>query len=535
MSQLATLPKKTKWQRASRPKVRTGCLTCIPGKYSANKLIQYSKVRHLKCDEEKPTCRRCRDSRVKCDGYAIPVKYQIQHYSSRAVTEPSIVSFNPCVADTSIESHYFYHFHQWTSAQLTCSSGSSNLYLTYILPLAHTSEPIKYAITAVGAAHRLYLAGQETCSPLSQLKSLAMQQYNKAISHIIPHMSLNSAFDLQCALVCCLLFIAFEGITGRYAESIRHIRAGTRLLSSPALIDNLKERKIIRKITEIFSNLGVEASLFMEDTIIPNIRSGCLDVLYGADISGQPFRNLDEAASVLRKLDVLSVDIMSRIPCPDTPSDSYKYSLRKMDDSVRAELKNMWNKLKNRFQIWSARFELTKKRITIWEYQDLQSPQLIYLTLQQQFWRLYMTWEWEKDCEPLYETVETFLNSAEVFSQRVLTPGQPSFSLEGDLVSSLSLVIWTCSDEHLRSRALNLLRSLNRREGIWDSGEIAEMHEATLALEDYKAWYKKEIPGGVPGFVAELGVITVYRLRLWSGSIVIIAAGNARTIMLTNH
>jgi hypothetical protein len=408
------------------------------------------------------------------------------------------------VGDTSIESYYFYHFHQWTSTQLTCSSGSSNVYLTYILPLAHTSEPIKYAITAVGAAHRLYLAGQETCSPLSQLKSLAMQQYNKAISHIIPHMSLTSAFDLQCALVCCLLFTAFEGITGRYAESIRHIRAGTRLLSSPALIKNLKERKTIRKITEIFSNLGVEASLFMEDTIIPNIRSGCLDVLYGADVSGQPFRDLDEAASVLRKLDVLSVDIISQIPHPDTPSDSNKASLRKIDDSVKAELKDMWNELDNKFQIWSARFELTKKHITTWEYQDLQSPQLIYLTLQQQFWRLCMSWEREEDCEPLYATVQSFLNAAEVFSQRVLTPGQPSFSLEGDLVSSLSIVVCTCSNDHLRSRALNLLRSLKRREGIWDSKEITEMHEATLALDDYKAWYKKEIPGGVPGYVAEL-------------------------------
>jgi hypothetical protein len=265
----------------------------------------------------------------------------------------------------------------------------------------------------------------------------------------------------------------------------------------------------MRKITEIFSNLGVEASLFMEDTIIPNIRSECLNALYGADVSGQPFRDLDEAASILRKLDVLSVDIISQISHPDTLSDSSKDLLRKTDDSMKAELKNMWNELDNKFQIWSARFELTKKQyITIWEYQDLQSPQLIYLTLQQQFWRLCMSWEREEDCEPLHETVESFLNAAEVFSQRVLTPGQPSFSLEGDLVSSLSLVVCTCSDEHLRSRALNLLRSLNRREGIWDSGEIAEMHEATLALEDYKAWYKKEIPGGIPGYVAELAKIS---------------------------
>lgn len=352
------------------------------------------------------------------------------------------------------------------------------------------------------------MAGQETCSPLSQLKSLAMQQYNKAIAQIIPHMSLDSALDLQCTLVCCLLFIAFEGITGRYAESIRHIRAGTRLLSSPALINNAKERKIIRKITEVFSNLGVEVSMFTEDTIIPDIRSGCIDVLYGADVSGQPFRDLDEAASVLRKLDVVAIDIMAQIPYPEMPSDSDDFSPKKMDDSVKAEVDAMWDELDDRFQTWSARFELTKKHIAIWEFQHLESPQFIYLTLQQRLWRLCMAWEPEEDCEPSHDMVESFLNAAEVFSQRVLTPNQPSFSLEGDLVSGLSLVMWACSDERLRSRTLNLLRSLNRREGIWDSREIAEMHEATLALEDSKAWYKKEIPGGVPGYVAELAKIS---------------------------
>lgn len=30
------------------------------------------------------------------------------------------------------------------------------------------------------------------------------------------------------------------------------------------------------------------------------------------------------------------------------------------------------------------------------------------------------------------------------------------------------------------------------------------MHKATLALKDYKARYKKEIPGGVPRYVVQL-------------------------------
>ncbi|KAK2052321.1 hypothetical protein LY76DRAFT_630124 [Colletotrichum caudatum] len=42
-------------KRASKPKVRSGCLTC--------------KTRRVKCDERKPTCCRCEKADVECDGY----------------------------------------------------------------------------------------------------------------------------------------------------------------------------------------------------------------------------------------------------------------------------------------------------------------------------------------------------------------------------------------------------------------------------------------------------------------------------------
>ncbi|KAM0490615.1 hypothetical protein ACHAP8_011385 [Fusarium lateritium] len=487
-NKLVILPKKPKWQRASKPKVRTGCLTW-----------------HVKCDEEKPTCRRCRDGRVKCDGYAAPDKAKLQARAAVSVPVKAypLSVFNPCVAETSIESCYFHHFHHWTSTQLTCAPGSSNFYLTVVLPLAHQCEPVKHAIIAVGAAHRFFMAGQDTCSPLQQLKGLAMSQYQKAISRIIPHMSLESAFDIQCTLVCCLLFVAFEGITGRYAESIRHIRAGTRLLSSPTLASNPFEQKIATKLLDMFSSLGCEASAFMEDMIIPDIRTGPFALTYDTECPDEPFRDLDEAASALRRLDVETVELISSMPCGDGYGSSGG-SFNNLDIITKTIMEESWDQLEDRFRAWSRRFELTKKYIATWEYQEWTSPQLMYLDLQQQFWRLSMSLELEDDSEPDPRAVEAYLDAAEAFAQRLIVPGQPSFSLDGDLISSLSFVIWCCSESHQRYRALNLLRGLNRREGMWDSRDLAEMHEAALSMDNPKEWYNKEIPGGVPGFMAEL-------------------------------
>ena len=53
--------------KEKHPKVRTGCLTC--------------KARHVKCDENRPVCVRCRKGGYKCEGYVDPPKAWVFEYS----------------------------------------------------------------------------------------------------------------------------------------------------------------------------------------------------------------------------------------------------------------------------------------------------------------------------------------------------------------------------------------------------------------------------------------------------------------------
>ncbi|KAM0427831.1 hypothetical protein ACHAPT_007288 [Fusarium lateritium] len=374
----------------------------------------------------------------------------------------------------------------------------SNFWMTFVLPLAHNCEPVRYAVSAVGAAHRFFMAGQDTRSPLQQLRSLAMQEYNKAISHIVPHMSMDSVFNIHCTLVCCLLFIAFEGITGRYPESVRHLRAGNRLLALPKLASDTQGRHVTRKLTKIFATLGVEASIFLEDTLImapePHYRAG-----NPSDAPPPlPFRDLDEADYELRKLDVEAVEIMNDMPWEEKSSDQSTDSPEKVEEYDPEAFKE----LDQKFEHWNTRFELTKS--TLQEKQPLlvDSTQFAIIALAQEFWKLSMTWG--PNFEPPAEAMSSFLDAAESVARLVVVPGQPTFSLDGDLISGLSFVISYSPHEQLRTRALDMLRSLNRREGIWDSKEVLEMHEAALSLEDSQAWYEKEVPGGLPGFIVEV-------------------------------
>ncbi|KAJ4328849.1 hypothetical protein N0V84_000636 [Fusarium piperis] len=370
----------------------------------------------------------------------------------------------------------------------------SNFWMTFVLPLAHNCEPVRYAVSAVGAAHRFFMAGQDTRSPLQQLKGLAMQEYNKAISHIVPHMSMDSAFNIHCTLVCCLLFIAFEGITGRYTESVRHLRAGNRLLALPALASDAQGRHVTKKLTQIFATLGVEASIFLEDNILPATDPPYRAIKAAEAAPALPFRDLEDANYELRKLDVEAVETMSDEPweCDQSTDSSEK--------AVHDE--ESWRELDQKFCHWNARFELTKSMLQDKHPLMIDATQLAILTVAQEFWKLSMTWG--PNFEPPAEAVERLLDASEAMARLVTVPGHPTFSLDGDLISGLSFVIWYTDYENLRARALDLLRSLNRREGIWDSKEVLEMHETALSLEDSKDWYEKEVPGGLPGFLVEV-------------------------------
>lgn len=71
-------------QRASKPKVRTGCVTC--------------KIRHVKCDELKPSCQRCMTAGITCEGYKEATYYKkskVIHTRASATLVPLLPKLEP--------------------------------------------------------------------------------------------------------------------------------------------------------------------------------------------------------------------------------------------------------------------------------------------------------------------------------------------------------------------------------------------------------------------------------------------------------
>ncbi|SCO90173.1 uncharacterized protein FRV6_14301 [Fusarium oxysporum] len=396
---------------------------------------------------------------------------------------------------TSSECLYFQHFLQFTTTQLSLSSGSTNFWLRYALPIGYQCESIRYSMIAVGASHRLFMAKSLGHSDQDGLKSFATHQYNKAIATIIP--SMTASQDLHIIMICCLLFVSFEGLTGRYDELLQHLSAGISLFRSELPSSTDEERAMTTKLAEMFCRVGVESANFMESD--PSV-SG-MEMWYRTsktqDLqSPKPFSNLDEASSALRQLDVVF--------------DEKPWHYEGSDDPNKASLvEEASKKLQGALDQWTARldalYELRKEDILIEGEQQYRN-----LRLRQKYWQMSIDSYSSDEAAASPETFEPFLAAAREAAAPLIALRQPTFSLDGDLISGLAFVASTTADDETKVQALDLLWRLNRREGLLDSRDIVEMHELARALEtcteepDFDETWKPTAAAGIPTIIERL-------------------------------
>lgn len=440
-------------------------------------------------------CRRCRDFGVSCDGYATapdgkpltqatggdqqlvgPLLFESQHLVC------------PDVFINVEEQWLFRHFSNYTKTAFS-SLGPVEFWGHYVAPLTVSSEPVRYAIIAVAAAHQLFLC--RSTSQTSQLECVAIQQYNKAIGYINNVDSMDTPYDVRCVLVCCLLFVCLESMSGRYSESIRHFKAGNHLLAN-LRSQHDAEPEVADELADMFARFGVGISIFMEETILPSKPDHACGAALQVDPGPcVPFPSLNEASISLRQIDVHYVHLMFS-----------------EGDFQLAGREASFTMLEDRLSIWSSRFDETVKAVRSRALSDAEQEQIMQMRLTQRLWQLFVPYD--TTCHPLSasRSFSAFLDEAEILARPFMAMKCRTFSLGGDLVGGLSLVSTLTTDSQIRSRALDLLRSLNRREGVWDSHEIIELHEATLAQENSQYWYTREVEGGIPGYMRALAGAT---------------------------
>ncbi|KAJ5200096.1 hypothetical protein N7472_005300 [Penicillium cf. griseofulvum] len=227
-------------------KTRSGCLTC----------------KHVKCDEQKPSCLRCIATQRICEGYPAALSRNL---------------FPDCLKDE--ERRAFLYFRSRTSHRLFGHRDASS-WISILLQLGHSEAPVKHALTALASLHESQ-EPVDTCASIRRsgkhaqimAQMLALKHYTAAIKSIQTESpSMSSRPDITMTL--CLLFICFEQFRSEDAACLLHLTAGLRLLYwwryRTTAYNKLQEYSrptldfINNQITPIFQRLRVQFSICMD-------------------------------------------------------------------------------------------------------------------------------------------------------------------------------------------------------------------------------------------------------------------------------
>ncbi|KAE8443324.1 hypothetical protein EG329_001967 [Mollisiaceae sp. DMI_Dod_QoI] len=217
--------RSTKRPRASKPKVKSGCITC--------------KTRRVKCDETKPSCLRCQKFGRACDGY-LPEPSQSRGLIQLQPRIPPVTLYEPSTSihTTEEESRYFMTFSEHTAHELP-GFYDSTFWTQMVLQESHNVAAIRHAVIALGALTKSLETALGPGLKVNVIQATdakhheqAVLSHLRAIQELNQYISSSSSPQLRYALITCLLFVCFETFQGSYASSVQQTYGGLKILRS---------------------------------------------------------------------------------------------------------------------------------------------------------------------------------------------------------------------------------------------------------------------------------------------------------------
>ncbi|KAK1988226.1 LOW QUALITY PROTEIN: C6 zinc finger protein [Colletotrichum cereale] len=522
--------KKPKRTRASASKVRTGCLTWFP------------RARHVKCDEEKPFCKRCKKDKHKCDGYAEHLQANrrpspgcLVSTQKRPIT--SVTQLTPPmdwhVSGTTLEKLMFHHVHRCTVPDFGLATPLAKIWCNYILPLGYYSDPIKHAVVALGVAHRAFLE-----NPFSDPKpsmsavafsDLAERHYRKAVTGTIDIMADPSPVNIRITLICCLVFVCFEIVRGQYDKAVQHLRAGSRILESlhQAALASQNDPKSLSAsdrclaetvqkhfnqlcdITNMFICMGMDASMLIEADVVPDLTFFTQPEVEQSKAT--PFSSVFEARQCFHYVERMFAQAFE---------DSWYCSIDSCWHSTPScgghkppsgsERSNdaAWDTANACFEAWCARFELFQQALPE-KMEPADLHELKALRFSRNSWVIFN--EQDGPCalkKSDMANLHRLVDMAEDIVAFREEQARPTFALAADIVPSLTYVCAFCDNVDLERRIIDVLRRMKRREGMWDSQEMANLYEMAKLGNQWKDEYNWESLPNLARMMSNLSVST---------------------------
>ncbi|KAK0109470.1 hypothetical protein ONS95_002162 [Cadophora gregata] len=503
MHRTEPLEKRPTGSRRSHAKVRSGCVTC--------------KVRRVKCDEQRPFCKRCIRFGIQCGGYPppkrqkdlterpkqilLPKSHNIRSHPT-PYAAPSVTKFQ-----TEEESRCFDIFSRNTAYEIFPNVEMGKLRVMF-LQACEARDAIRHAIIALGAldmtsrvrsqAYVRDAARRDFGGTASHHYKYAIQEYAKAIKYA----QTEGGQDLRTALMTSLMILAFEGWIGSHEVAVQQIRIGTGLLmewkqrqmenpsTAPTEDENLLAHVFTRLSIQLRPPPKEKPPQTSPPTSLPPLKVDLPPSLKRLPLS---FGSIAEAGVYYGLIVRFAVTFVSQCLPRIARSGSLtgSYTPGSASEAIPPEITQAQLALTESLHQWMAAFAPLKYGA---EFKQLDQRKAC-ITLELQMKATYMgTIKSLAQDEMVYDAYYDIYKDIVDLSESLLncSPASkvPKFSFDSGVIIPLWFTGHKCRDPVLRRRAIALLLTFPRREGVWDSVF------AGLVIECVREFEEEYIDGG---------------------------------------
>ncbi|KAF4634116.1 hypothetical protein G7Y89_g3990 [Cudoniella acicularis] len=443
-------------------------------------------LRHVKCDEERPSCLKCSSTGRKCDGYDPSTNPNVTTGSS----SPTDLIRSPSTGVTGLfasdnEHRSFCFFVQNTAPQLT-GFDADGFWDGMVLQATHHEPAIRHAIIALGSLHERFVGNQGLISR-SDHDGFALRQYNTAIKCLVKPFSRPGRQAMDVCLISSILFACFETMQGNYGPAIAHMQSGGKILCEIEYDEQSKQHQhevlraakvpyvpmdtlediLMRLDFQVTQMIGKHNYSIYERSMRTRPRQNIPSIFSSLSEARESFifnwHNASYALKVITRLEAEEFHAAfaawqkSAIPMLDQWTQGFENFIEARGDTLTDSEKRGIAVL--RLQKNAAFISVHLTRMHPRSYDD------------QTVWDGFF---------PIFE--ETVQIAGEIIDS--ISSDQPWFCLDMQINGPLYQVVSRCRDPPLRRKAIQLLKNTPRLEGIWHSFLVAKVAERVVQIEE---------------------------------------------------
>lgn len=418
-----------------------------------------NRSRRVKCDEARPSCKRCTSTGRVCPGYRSDTRLQ-----PKINDEIKIYSI-PFKVPGSKADRELLHFYCCEASESLSRFSDTTLWTHLVLQQSQHQPVIRHALVALSSLYRDYLqVGSQQLKMSPQHIQLIARSHRQLSTHLFFQDASPGT-----ALICSIIFYVFECLVGNTQQAIWHLNQGLALLQR--LGNNIPGVQadfdgINKQLRAVFKRLDIHASLFIME------RAPVLDLVSPEQLSGQAhvvpehFNSLSEAEETLLAMQSWTLrHLYFYIGFKGVPQDQLPPRALSERLQIKSELR--------RLEIAITDFATG---VNAHSFTPVQRQQLTLIEIQARtFYGVVL------ENIILYtdsEVASRFNLAIDQITQVLSTNGREDdsglhrdFTLSSNIIALLYFVCMKTHDRRVLNRALSLMQGhlASARDGLWDS------------------------------------------------------------------